>query len=542
MNDRHFLIYLLFYAGLVLLITGCRSDRDTPNILLILADDLGYSDIGCYGGIIRTPALDGLAADGIRFTSFYNSARCCPSRASILTGLHPHQTGLGAMVDHDRGVAGYRGEIGRNCLTLAEVLRPAGYRTYMSGKWHVAHSQDGTDMSNWPLQRGFERYFGTICGANSYFDPRLVVSGNDTTLSTPAGFYYTDAISDTAVNFLKEHSEAGGESPFFMYVAYTAPHWPLHAKEEDIGRYRGKFNAGWDELRREKVERMSAMGLVDPDWDMFRKDPGVPPWEEVEQREWELRRMEVYAAMVDCMDQGIGRILDCLEKSGEIKNTIIVFLSDNGACSEAWSPENPWATRYGPQYTRDGKAVDYSNDGSRMPGPADTYHSYGRGWARYSNTPLKYYKSGTHEGGISTPMIVFWPGKISRRGEFREQMAGIIDIMPTLVEISGSEYPSVYQGNEILPMEGLSLVQAIRFNEPLARKAYFVEHIGRAGMTGEDRMKIVRYGKRPWELYDLKKDRSEAENLAGEMPDITADMAVEWEEWAWRAKVLPKPE
>jgi arylsulfatase A-like enzyme len=530
-----------FSLMVLAILAGCRSRQDVPNILIILADDLGYSDIGCYGGDILTPNLDRLAAGGVRFTRFYNTARCCPSRASLLTGLHPHQAGLGSMVDHKYPEPGYIGELNPSCVTLAEVLNPAGYRTYMCGKWHVAHSQDGSDKHNWPLQRGFERYFGTIFGAGSYFDPRMVVCDNDTLLSTPDGFYYTDAISDTAVKFINDHLDKNAESPFFLYVAYTAPHWPLHAKEADIAKYRGRFDAGWDELRREKVRRMKDMGLVNPAWEMFLEDPRVPAWEEVENKTWELQRVEVYAAMVDCMDQGIGRILDCLESRGELSSTFVLFLSDNGACAETWSPHNPWAARFGPRSTRDDKIIDYSNDGSGRPGPPETYYSYGRGWARYSNTPLRDYKSGTHEGGIATPMIAYWPGMIGKRDEFRWQMAGILDIMPTLVEISGAEYPAVFKGNEILPMEGISLVNPVRFNEPVERRHYFVEHIGRAGLMDSSGLKVVRYGKGEWELYDLKKDRTETHNLAAEMPGKTRELAEEWERWAWRANVFPKP-
>lgn len=536
-------------AGLViastasaLMLTRCGAKPETPpNILLILADDLGYSDIGCYGGDIETPNLDGLAANGVQFTHFYNTARSCPSRASLLTGLHPHQAGLGSMVDNTSDAPGYLGELNDQCVTIAEVLRGSGYSTYMTGKWHVAHSQDGSDKHNWPVQRGFDHYYGIVNGASSFFDPLQLVYDNDTLLSSPPGYYMTDAISDSTVSFIDRHFNDSPEKPFFMYVAYNAPHWPMHAKPEDIEKYRGRFDAGWDKLREEKLKRMTDMGLIKPEWDIMKDVQGNPPWDDVKLKEWELARMEVYAAMVDCMDQGIGRILKKLEDEGQMDNTIIIFLSDNGACAETWSPQNPWASNFGPVVTRDSLVVDYSNDGSRLPGSPDTYHSYGRGWAHYSNTPFRGFKSGTFEGGIASPFIVYWKGNTVRNKDLREQLAGIVDIMPTLAEVSGAEYPTIYDGNAILGMEGKSLVGAIRRNEELERDAYYVEHIGNRGMIEENRWKVVKTGRQPWQLYDIQEDRTETRDLSGEMPERTKELSDKWERWAWRAKVLPKP-
>lgn len=517
------------------------SDRP-PNILLILADDLGYSDIDCYGGGINTPNLDALAHDGIRFTNFYNSARCCPSRASLLTGLHPHQTGLGAMVEDATDRMGYQGEIGRNCVTLAEVLGQAGYRSYMAGKWHVTPSWDGSDRSNWPMQRGFHRYFGTIFGAGSYFDPRMLVCDNDTSSRSPDGFYYTDAISDSTVSFLQAHARDHEEEPFFMYVAYTAPHWPLHAKKEDISRYKGRFDAGWAGLREEKLRRMNALGLIGEDWDRGGQLAFQASWDAIEDKDWEIKRMEVYAAMVDCMDQGIGRIIRTLKESGALDNTIVLFLSDNGACAETWSPDNPWASRFGPEFTREGIRIDYSNDGSTDPGPPETYHSYGPGWASYSNLPFRGYKSGSYEGGISSPLIVFWPGKIKDKGGLRRQTSGIIDIMPTLLEVAGASYPEYYGGTKLLPFEGLSLAGTIRSDRPLERECYYVEHIGRRGLIHSSGLKLVKFNRRPWELYQLENDRTERTDLAGNHPEKVEELSGKWEQWARRAYVLPKPE
>jgi len=369
----------------------------------------------------------------------------------------------------------------------------------------------------------------------------MLAYDNDTILSTPPGFYLTNAISDTTVNFIDRHMQNSPDKPFFMYVAYTAPHWPIQALPEDIARYKGRFDAGWDKLREEKLKRMTKLGLIKPEWDIKGEDQGIPAWDEVTNQDWELARMEVYAAMVDCMDQGIGRIIDKLEEKGEMDNTLIIFLSDNGACAEVWTPENPWASNFGPKVTRDSLIVDYSNDGSKLPGSPDTYHSYGRGWAHYSNTPFRGYKSGTYDGGISSPFIVYWSGKTVNNKTLREQLAGIVDIMPTLVEVSGAEYPDIYDGNAIIPMEGQSLVGAICNNEEIERDAYYVEHIGNRGMINNNRWKVVKSGNQLWQLYDLKNDRTETNNLSGQMPEMTKKLSDKWERWAWRARVLPKP-
>ena len=519
------------------LFTACEKDSETPNIVLILADDMGYSDIGCYGGVIETPNLDRLAAGGVMFTHFYNSARCNPSRASLLTGLHPHQTGVGSTQGVQLGVPGYMGQINENCVTIGEVLQPAGYSTYAVGKWPLTYSEDGSDISDWPLQRGFDRFFGTIYGAGSYFDPRRLYNGNSISYSSPEGFYYTDAISDTAVAYINDHT-GRADNPFFLYVAYTAPHWPMQALPEDIEKYRGRFDSGWDEMTLAKIDRMKSMGLIDPEWEITIDRPGMVSWDDVENREWEIRRMEVYAAMVDCMDRGIGRIIRALEESGEINNTLLFFLSDNGACSEVWDLRNPWAMRFGPVVTRTGDTIDYSNDGSRMPGPPDTYFSYGRGWSQYSNTPFFGHKSSTWEGGISSPFIVHWPDKVSPEGGRRDQVTGIIDIMPTIVSVSGADYPVSRQGNDIIPMQGTDLVPVILENLDPARDYYYVEHIGNNGIISSEGKKAVKIGRREWSLFDLESDRTEYYDLRDSLPEIRDMMVHEWQEWAARSNVL----
>ncbi len=300
-----------------------------PNIVLIMVDDMGYSDIGCYGGDIKTPNLDHLAENGVRYTHFYNTARCCPARASLMTGLYPHQAGMGWMTSANLGTDGYAGDLNDRCRTIAECLKPAGYSTYMSGKWHLTRDKyfkPDSPKHSWPCQRGFDRYFGTLAGGGSYFTPGTLTVDN-TQIEPPEGFYYTDAISDHASRFIDEHQ---GDNPFFLYTAYTAPHWPLHAKPEDIAEYRGKFREGWDAIRQRKFGRMKEMGILEEHWGLSKRDPDVPAWDEVssaKQDEFDLR-MAIYAAQVSSMDQGVGRIVRTLEKNGILDDTLILFLSD----------------------------------------------------------------------------------------------------------------------------------------------------------------------------------------------------------------------
>jgi arylsulfatase len=364
-----------------------------------MADDMGYSDIGCYGGEINTPNLNGLAAKGVRFTQFYNTARCCPTRAALMTGLYQHQAGVGHMTG-DYGYDAYRGDLNNNCVTIAEVLKQAGYSTYMSGKWHVTkYIKPEGPKHNWPRQRGFDRFFGTIHGAGSFYDPNSLTRDN-TQIVPEDGFYYTNAISDNAVKFIGEHRSRSGDKPFFLYVPYTAPHWPMHALPEDIAKYKGRYDGGWDALRAERHRRMIKMGLVRKDWEITPRDEGVPSWADAKDKEWFARRMEVYAAMVDNLDQGVGRIIAELKKTGDFENTLIFFLADNGGCAEEYGSrgavkpdpakpvvlkpmgEDELQTRMQPSHTRDGRPVRTGY--GVMPGPADTYIAYGKAWANAS--------------------------------------------------------------------------------------------------------------------------------------------------------------
>ncbi|MCU0782254.1 MAG: arylsulfatase [Akkermansiaceae bacterium] len=507
---------------------------EPPDIVIVLADDMGYSDIGCYGGEVRTPAIDGLAANGLRFTRFYNAARCCPTRASLLTGLYPHQAGVGHMVE-DRGKPGYRGRLNNRCVTMAEVLRAAGYHTAMAGKWHVTpfdyETSKASDRGSWPLQRGFERFTGSLAGGGSYYRPKGWMVDNEF-VSPGEGFYYTDAVTDAATRFI---GEASPGQPLFLYVAYTAPHWPLHAREEDIARYEGVYEAGWDAIREARYQRMVKMGLINGNWPLSPRDARVEAWATTKDRNWRARQMAAYAAMIDRMDQGIGKIVEALRKRGRFDNTLVLFLADNGGCEE--TPGLPGIRRFA------AAGEDISRWGNRKDvpaGPRGTFQSYGIPWANASNTPFRWYKSEVHEGGISSPLVAHWPAKIrgALRGSLVHDPAHLIDLMATSVDLAGARYPAVHADREVQPMEGITLRPAFE-GKPLARgKPLFFEHEGnRAVIDGS--WKLVAMARGPWELYDLAADRTEEHNLAPSQPERRERMASMWTEWAKRANVTP---
>ncbi|MDR5815423.1 MULTISPECIES: arylsulfatase [unclassified Caballeronia] len=516
-----------------------------PNIILILNDDMGYSDIGCYGGEIETPNLDRLARNGLRYSQFYNTARCSPSRASLLTGLHPHQTGIGVLT-YDYGPEGYAGNLNKQCVTIPEVLKTNGYRTYMSGKWHVASSLD-EPSDTWPMQRGFDEFFGTIIGAGSFYDPNTLTRGN-TNIEHEAkeqdDFFYTDAISDEAVSFIEQHVAEHAGTPFFQYVAYTAPHWPLHAHEEDIAKYKGRFDAGWDALREERLKRLVDDGILRDIWRLSDRDPTQPEWSEADHKAWRLRCMEVYAAQIDRMDQGIGRIVAALERAGQLDNTVIIFLSDNGACAED-IPEGVTVDdlvnnlKIAKSHTRKGAEVQFGNNPALMPGGEDTYQSYGTAWANLSNAPFRLYKHWIHEGGISTPFIVHWPDGIEAKGEIRHSPGYLPDVMATVLDITRTDYPQQHGGNAIAPLEGHSLRASFEQKGGEARPPMFWEHEGNAAVR-IGTWKLVRRYPNPWELYDMDADRTELNDLAGQHPDRVKDMAARYDEWAARCGVIPR--
>lgn len=527
-----------------------------PNLVIILADDMGYSDPGCYGGEIPTPSLDALAAGGLRFTRFYNTARCCPTRASLLTGLYPHQAGVGHMVE-DRKQPGYRGDLNANTPTLAEVLRPAGYRNYAVGKWHVTPGSDAASLAkprNWPRQRGFDRFYGTIGGGGNYFDPsslvrddRLITIHSDPEYR-PDSFYYTDAISDQARRFIREHHRDHPQAPFLLYVAYTAPHWPLHAREADIAGFKGRYDVGWERIREARLARQKQLGVIPAD---LAPAPLKADWETQPRKEWEARCMEVYAAQVAAMDRGIGLITTELRTHGLLDNTLVLYLHDNGGCAEPMErdrkpgPKTSMgpvlaadAPMFGstPRHTRDGRPVRRGR--GVMPGADDTHLAYGPAWSAVSNTPFREHKHWVHEGGIATPLIAHWPAGIREAGGLRHQPGHLIDLMATCIELSGATFPERFADAATVPPEGLSLVPVFA-NRTRDRGFLYWEHEGNRAVSDE-RWKLVAKGPAgPWELYDLKADRGEQHDLAADQPDRVRAMATAWETWARRCKVLP---
>ena len=495
-----------------------------PNIVLILVDDMGFSDLGCYGGEIDTPNLDKLSSGGLRYTQCYNTARCCPTRASLLTGLYPHKAGMGFMSNIDAGKPGYRGDLNRQCITIAEALGSQGYATYMAGKWHICRNlSPKKSKHNWPCQRGFDRFFGTITGVGSYWDP-ITLTEQNTPISPQGDFYYPEAITAKVVDYIRENPKG---KPFFCYAAYTAPHFPLHARAEVIEKYRGRFAEGWDRLREERRRRLVKLGIIRPDWKLPPRDPSVKAWQEAENCDWQQSRMEAYAAAIDHVDQGVGAIVDSLAQTGQLDNTIILFLSDNGGEAvehpdgQIGSTGQPWILmRYVPMFTRQGEPVIYGDIPGVRPGPPTTYAGCGAAWANLSNTPFRRFKIFVHEGGISTPLIVHWPRGIHAAGELRRQPVHVIDFLPTFLELAGANYPAKYRGEKIKPFDGVSIVPAFE-DKPLPQRPLFWEHRGNRAVR-DGRWKLVAVNGGPWELYDIHDDRTEMCNLAAQKPEIVA--------------------
>ncbi|MBI5833307.1 MAG: arylsulfatase [Armatimonadetes bacterium] len=537
---------------------AARSAPAKPNILLILTDDMGFSDLGCYGGEIRTPNLDKLAEGGLRFTQFYNTARCCPTRASLLTGLYPHQAGVGHMVD-SKGLDGFAGQLSPDAVTIPEALRGAGYRNYMVGKWHVCHdiNPEG-DRSAWPMQRGFDRYYGTLAGAGSYYDPAAlcrdnqhISAGADPEYQPAEPFYYTTALGDQGARFITEHARQSPDTPFFLYAAFTAAHWPLHAPESALARTRGRYDGGYESIRQARLERLRRLGIVHADW---RPAPTVGNWEAVPDKAWEARCMEVYAAQVEMMDAAVGRLVEALRASGALDNTLILFMQDNGACAEAvgrggnerrgTQPTLPTMAKDAvrldgrPKQTRDGWPV--LGGPQVMPGPADTFESYGQAWANVSNTPFREYKHWVHEGGISTPLIAHWPRGIRRGGELEHQPGHLIDIWATCVDVAGAKPPTERAGKPVPAPEGRSLVTAFA-GRAIAREALFWEHEGNRALRVGPWKLVAKSPGGAWELYNMDADRTELDDLTTRLPDRAAQMAAAWESWAKRTKALPWP-
>ena len=470
-----------------------QAADDRPNIVLIMADDLGFSDLGCYGGEIETPHLDRLAERGLRFSQFYNTAKCHSSRVSLMTGLYCQQAGSSSL---SRGV------------TIARVLGQAGYFTAMTGKWHLQSE---------PTKRGFDRYFGHLSGATNFFtgDNTFRLNGEPFT-EFPEDFYTTDANIDYAFRFLDE--AAASKKPFFLYVAFNAPHYPLQAPKAEVDKYRGKYRVGWDKLRRQRHRRQLEMGLLEEAWKLSPRPEHVRAWDslDADEQDWEDHRMAVFAGMVDRVDQNIGRLVDYLKKQGVLDNTLLLFCADNGAC--------PFERTRGREF---------------MPWDARSYWTYDTGWAHAGNTPFRWYKQNQHEGGISSPLIVHWPaGLKTTSGSITHQPAHLIDVMATAVDLADATYPKTDNGRSIEPLQGKSMapIFAGRQREP-HEWLYFQFSNNRAIRHGQWKLVSARGG--PWELYDLKADRTELNDLSAERPELTEQMRRQWHKMATEVDQAP---
>ena len=520
---------------LIALLLSClclkSSGAVRPNILYILADDLGYSDLGCFGGEIDTPQLDSLAAGGIRLTQFYNTGRCCPSRAALLTGQYPHRVGLGHMTTTDLGQPGYRGVVSPEAVTIAQALKPAGYRSFISGKWHL-----GTPD---PTQHGFEEFYGTLVSAKRFFDPSHLIrlpADRQRRSYSKESFYATDAVTDHALDFLKLARQTP-KQPWFLYLAYNAPHFPLHAPQKEIEKYADRYHEGWDKLRAERLNRMKKMGVVQANttlsarshWRNYgeTKTGTNPAWNTLasDRRADLARRMAIYAAMVDRLDQQIGRVFADLKTAGEWENTLIIFTSDNGACFE-WDP-------FGFDIVSSNQNILHRGPDLEKMGSAGTFHSVGSGWANASNTPWRLYKHFNHEGGIASPGIMHWPAGISAKpGSLWHRPAHIIDLLPTALAAAQTGYRGA------LSLPGKDLVQQL--SDPNEVRTLFFEHQGnRAVRRGN--WKLVALDDQAWELYDITKDRIEMNDLSSRYPELVKELSAAWQRWGKANFVTPLP-
>jgi arylsulfatase len=523
---------------------GMHKIFPRPNILFVLADDMGFSDIGCFGAEIRTPALDGLAQRGIRQTQFYNCARCCPTRASLLTGVYPHRAGIGSMT-RDQGHRAYRGFILPDVPTVAERLRDVGYATWMSGKWHCGGDYATHEPAQWrcagdtghptPTQRGFDRFYGMLQGATSYFDPMTLLDQDRFVMpeALPEDYYLTDEIGRRGVRFVEEAASSG--RPFFGYLAFTAPHWPLHAPEVDIAPYRGRYGCGWDVLRVERLRRLTDMGLLPSDQAMSERDPKAPAWADEPHQEWKAEMMAVYAAQITAMDRAIGYVVEALRRCGQFDNTLIVFCSDNGGCAE-FLRENGEPGKWPEMYslpTKTGTMCKVGNNPARRPGPAETFMCYELPWANASNTPFRKFKAWTHEGGISSPLVACWPQALPA-GRVTQAQGHIIDLVATACAMGNASTSG---------LDGESLLPAWRGEEnEIARiRPLCWEHLGHAAIRQGD-WKLVRAGQNAaWELYDIAVDRIEQNDRAAVEPQRVAELSSLWQGWADACGVLPAP-
>lgn len=497
-----------------------------PNVVIIVADDLGFSDIAPFGGEIDTPHLTRLSDRGMRMSSYYVTPRCSPSRAALMTGHHPHSVGIGVL-NTDNGPGGYRGSLTTEVPTLAERMKGHGYATGLFGKWHLS-SELTTPCATWPTRRGFDEFRGILQGSSGYFRPALR-DGEDRVpeADLPEDFHLTDDISSRATEFIRRRASAG--VPFLAMLTYTAPHWPLHARPEEIAKYRDRYRAGWDGMRARRLSGLHRQGLMTGIDAVPADEQELPAWGE--DAEWETERMAVYAAQVEAMDRGIGQVLDTLEEVGIDDDTLVMFFSDNGGCSEELAVDSPdFPKPIEPRTTRAGERVRFGNDPSLMPGPPATFQSYGQSWATISNTPFRKWKRWVHEGGISTPFLVSWPdGGIPTGGTVSSALGHVIDILPTVMDVLGE--PDL--------AEGESLLEAWRSPESAGEdRTLCWEHTGNSAVR-RGRWKLVREWDGPWELYDMDTDRIESRDQASDQPALVADLLQEYQAWADAHGVLP---
>ncbi len=547
-------IYFFLFLLAILCSPVVGKTKKRPNIILILADDMGYSDLGCYGSEIRTPNLDALAKSGLRFTNFYNAGRCCPTRASLMTGVYPHQTGIGRMT-FNLGLPGYTGQLGRNVVTIGEVLQMSGYHTAMVGKWHLSETKEGpdhfsylnnqkildkfADLNSYPVNRGFDEFYGIIWGVADYFDPFTLVHNETPVKSVPKNFYLTDAITDHAVEYIDKYTK--DDEPLFMYVAYTSPHWPVMARPEEIKEYADSYKPGWDKIRNARYEKMKRLGVFKGGTTHLseRFAPDLE-WSAQIDKEYRAGAMAAHAAMITDMDKGIGKIVAELKAKGEFDNTLVMFMSDNGASPE--SVKMPGFDR--PSETRDGRKVAYYDEMVEkriLPGAETTSGSIGNMWANVANAPFRFWKAEMFEGGIATPLICSFPKRMKAKpGSITDQAGNVTDVMATILDLTGARYPSEYKGNKILGLEGLSLLPILEGKARQPHDAMYWEHFNsRAIRMGN--WKLVSRPNSDWELYDLSVDRTETNNVASSNPERVKMMARAWDVWAHRANVYPMP-
>ncbi|MFF0817264.1 arylsulfatase [Rhodococcus sp. NPDC003318] len=530
----------------------------SPNIVVVLIDDMGFSDIGPFGSEIDTPNLDRLADSGVRLTNYHTTPLCSPSRAALLTGVNPHRAGYGFVANADPGFPGLRLELSDDTQTLPEILRSSGYATYAVGKWHLvrdANLRPGAGRDSWPTQRGFDRYYGSLEGLNSFFHPNQLVSDNSVVdvEEYPEGYYLTDDLTDKAVSYIKDLRAHEPDKPFFLYFAHVAMHGPLQAKESDIAKYRGRYAQGWDAVRQSRFASQLAQGLFPEGTEQAPRnvEPGydVPEWDSLTsaQQSRFAKYMEVYAAMVDSVDQSVGRILDTIDDLGELDNTIVVFTSDNGGTAEG-----------GPEGTR-----SYFAEFARVPDPewiGDVPHDesligsaklgvhYPRGWGQASNTPFRFYKGQSFAGGVRVPFVLSWPeGLRKQAGDngVRDQFAYVTDLTPTLLSLAGVTPPTERKGLPVKTFDGVDASALLRDRAAISTHTeQYTEMVGNRGFY-RDGWKLLalhpgaNVDDPQWQLFDVRTDPTETHNVADRYPEKVAELAAAWDDSAWANTVFP---